>query len=101
MGDAKRKGSMSIRDHVWYINMAAWFNINLANPSCFDEPICDNVRFRAQSWFKCQSFEVLDKSLLVVQLLRMHGIHVNVKWSDLPGIVIYEDEAQVVVIPQD
>lgn len=101
MGEAKRKGSMNLAEHIWYINIASWFNRNLLNPSCFTEPICDSVKFRAQSWFKCRYSEYLEKSVSVVQLLRKHGVNVNVTLTATPGKIIYEDELQVVVIPND
>lgn len=99
VGDAKRKGSMSLREYIWYLNVANWFNRSLSNPSCFDSPICESVMFRAQSWFKLGSLEHLDRSLSVVQLLRKHGINVNVRFSVDLNNIIYEDDLQVVVLP--
>ncbi|BFM22066.1 hypothetical protein R50076_31150 [Gilvimarinus japonicus] len=99
MGDAKRKGSMSLREHVWYINVASWFNFSLKNPACFERPICNTIKFRAQSWFKLSVSEHLDKSLSVAQLLRKHGITVHVRLADEPGSIVYRDNLQIVVVP--
>lgn len=98
MGDAKRKGSMNLQEHIWYINIATWFNKNLMNPSCFEQPICKTIKFRAQSWFRLNTSEFLDRSLLVAQLLRKHGIEVHIRLSDDPGNIVYADELQIVVI---
>ncbi len=101
MGDAKRKGSMSLQEHIWYINIANWFDKNLINPTCFEPPICKTVKFRAQSWFRLNISEHLERSFLVALLLRKHGIAVHVRLSDEPGGIIYAAELQVVVISDD
>lgn len=99
MGDARRKDSMSLAEHIWYINTASWFNHNLDNPTCFDRPALGNVGLQAQSWFKYKISAHLEKSLSVVKLLRKHGVSVNVKLTGNPGKIIYEDELQVVALP--
>lgn len=99
MGYAKRQGSMSLREHIWYIHVANWFNGSLMNPSCFEAPICNSIRFKAQSWFKLGSTAHLEQSLSVVRLLRRHGIRVNIRLSAEPGNIVYEDELQIVVVP--
>ncbi len=99
MGDAKRKGSMSLGEHIWYTNVASWFNSSLRNPTCFNRPICDSVKFRAQNWFKYRNSEYLEKSFAVAELLRKHGISVNIRLAANLSNIIYEDDLQLVVLP--
>lgn len=103
MGDAKRKGTMDLREHIWYINTAGWFNCNLKTPCCFNRPVSSNIKFKAQSWFKFkyECSEHLQKSLSVKNLLQKHGISVKVKLDKKPGEIIYEDELQIVILKND
>jgi hypothetical protein len=99
MGDARKKGSMSLAEHIWYVNTANWFHENLNYPSCFDQPVLSNIRFEAQCWFKYKNSLHLEKTISVAKLLRKHGIGVSVRLTADPGKVIYEDLLQVVVLP--
>jgi len=98
MGDLKRMGVMTEEEHQWYVSTAAWFNENLNNPTCFNEPVAEQVRFSAKSWFLNVSSPYLSKSLQVVDLLRKYGIEVYMLESTDPGEVLYRDDLQIVVL---
>ena len=100
MGNLKRMGVMTAKEGIWYQETAAWFNDNLANPTCFDIPVSDDIKFIANSWFIDSPSEYLVKSYKVIALLEKYGIEVYIKRSKKPGRVIYSDRLQVVAIPE-
>lgn len=99
MGDLKRMNRMSKEEKIWYENIADWFNKNLSNPSCFDLPVPNDIKFRAKSWFVFSQSDFLSNSRAVAELLQKHGIIVNELLSENPGTILYEDSFQVVVLP--
>ncbi|MFV7759861.1 hypothetical protein ACNPKZ_04830 [Shewanella algae] len=101
MGDLKRMKVMSEQEYYWYKSTAAWFNNNLENPKCFKEPIAPDVRFVAQSWFFNVTSLYLEKSNEVAELLKKYGITVTIRLSIKPGKIIYSDNIQLVVVPND
>ncbi len=101
MGDLKRMNKMSEKEYQWYVTTALWFNENLKNPTCFEESVDEDIRFIAKSWFFNVPSLFLSKSVQVVELLRRYGIDVDVLKSENPGKVIYRDEFQIVVLPND
>jgi len=101
MGDLKRMDKMSAEERQWYVATASWFNENLKNPACFEGPDHEAIRFVAKSWFLNVPSLFLSKSVQVVELLRKYEIDVDVLTSENPGEVIYRDDFQIVVLPEE
>lgn len=101
MGDLKRMNRMSEKEEAWYKDVADWFNKNLTNPSCFDSPISENIKFRAKSWFVLSPSDFLSNAKEVAKLLKKYGIFVDELLSDNPGKILYKDQIQVVALPID
>ena len=101
MGDLKRMNKMSEAEKTWYQEVADWFNQNLANPSCFDPPVSDDIKFRAKSWFVLAQTDFLLKAKAVANLLQKHAIVVNELTSDDPGEILYKDSFQVIALSMD
>lgn len=99
MGDLKRSQKMSEEEIAWYANIAEWFNKTLLNPTCFDPPIADGIKFRAKSWFSVSATEFISQSRAVVDLLTKYGVVVTELRSEKPGKILYEDNFQIVVLP--
>ncbi|WP_369745189.1 hypothetical protein [Paenarthrobacter sp. AMU7] len=55
----------------------------------------------AQAWFKVSATHLLEKTDFYIDLLRRHDVPCRVFYSTDPGIVIYEDDVQVVVVPYE
>ena len=98
MGDVKKKGTMSLAEHVWYINTANGLNKYLQIPDCYNQPMLNHVIFKTHCWFKCngKSIKYIDKALAVSKLLRAHDILVIVHVDHYLDNIIYEDDVQVV-----
>jgi hypothetical protein len=54
----------------------------------------------ATAWFKSTAGEVLDRVAGYLDLLSVHGVACERIESPNPGKVVYEDEHQVVVVPE-
>ncbi|MGW9412553.1 hypothetical protein [Arthrobacter cupressi] len=86
---------------------AAWRNANdradaaYTDPATVDTSVFDrSINPTAQSWFKTTAVHLLADVSFYEDLLRRYGIGYEVLRSDDPGIVLYEDEVQVVVMPR-
>lgn len=73
-----------------------WFMEHLPSPSCLRE----TGNLRALSWFKSTAAEAIDQMWPLVHVLRSHGIDVEMLKTTDPGVIVYEDEWQVVARPK-
>jgi hypothetical protein len=72
-----------------------WFHENLP------EPPEDFYASRAIFWFKSSAHESVSRIWELVQLLRLHGYHVQVYKCRRLANVSYQDEFQVAAYPSD
>jgi hypothetical protein len=72
-----------------------WFNENLPSPPD------DFYASRAIFWFKSSALKSISRIWELVQMLRLHGYHVQVYKSRHLANVSYEDEYQVAAYPSD
>ncbi len=92
-----------LRDHfetpVWASSELTrhlnWLKANLKEP----DVLSDDANFRAISWFKTDSKEPMQHIWAMKALLEEFGYFIDVITSMAPGIVIYEDDWQVVAKP--
>ena len=73
-----------------------WFNENVAVP----KSLKNTDHRRAICWFKSSAAEPIQRMWELVEILRHHDVHIDVHKTNNPGIVIYEDEWQVVAKPE-
>ena len=73
----------------------SWLSANLKSPDILDK----DEHFRAICWFKSLASEPLQHVWAMKALLDEFGYVVDVITSRAPGIVIYEDDWQVVAKP--
>ena len=78
----------------------AWYDAAYTNPSHVDPAIYDRSRNPgAVAWFKHTSHDLIERVAGYLAILTDHGI----EWEELrsvdPGLIIYEDDHQVVVTP--
>ena len=72
-----------------------WFSENLPNPPE------DFYASRAIFWFKSSAHESVNRIWELVQMLRLHGYHIQVYKSRRLANVSYEDEFQIAAYPSD
>ncbi|WP_329314219.1 hypothetical protein [Streptomyces sp. NBC_01262] len=79
-----------------------WYEANLTDPSKVDPSVYDrSLNPGATAWFKSTAGEVLDRVAGYLDLLSVHEVACERIESPNPGKVVYEDEHQVVVVPED
>ena len=79
-----------------------WYNAAYPDPADSDPAVYDEMLHpRATAWFKDSAVHLLERVPRYLEILAAHDVEcVRVEASD-PGLVIYEDDVQVVVVPHD
>jgi len=78
----------------------AWFHANFTDPTTVDSTIYDRTLHPgAVAWFKDSATHLIDRASEYLAVLDRHGIPYEKAVTDDPGLVIYEDADQVVVVP--
>lgn len=86
---------LSADEHGVLQDALRWFNQNLHVPPCLKLP----ENRRALSWFKSDAKAPLSRMWALVEILKAHGLQVELHKTRTPGRVIYEDGWQVVAKP--
>lgn len=90
------EGDISVEEHAELRLVLAWFTEHLPIPHVLG----DIEHRRAISWFKPTASQAIHKMWQLKLVLEAHGYHVNVLHTRDPGIVVYEDDWQVVAKPR-
>lgn len=77
-------------------NLLDWFNANMPCPGHAQRRVLSH---RAIFWFRPCARAYVKKAWELVQLLRLHGLMVEVLKTRNPGSVVYADHCQVAAIP--
>ncbi|HZU74888.1 MAG TPA: hypothetical protein VE990_19170 [Acidimicrobiales bacterium] len=93
----RRAGRLSVEEEQLYFDIDDWFNENLPNPPFYE----DGNTVGAVTWFKRgeATTTMLERLQPLQDLLDRHGVEYELAESEDPGLVIYQDEYQVGVIP--
>jgi hypothetical protein len=86
--------TISNEDAATIREVLRWFNRNMPPPK-----ESDDFDRRAIYWFKGEAGELIQKLWQLAQLLRSHGLTVEMVKTTKPGYVVYEDRCQVAAIP--
>ena len=77
-----------------------WYDANYTNPSSIDPLVYDrDVHPGAVAWFKDSAVHLIERADGYLEILERHGVGCHRVESEAPGRVIYEDDDQVVVVP--
>lgn len=96
-----RDGKLSDQDWVAWRKANDYFDSAYTDPSTVDKLIYDRaVNPSAQSWFKRSATDLIAGVEFYTDLLGRYGIGWQVLYSNDPGLVLYEDDVQVVVAPR-
>ncbi len=82
-------------DEIAWRNLQ-WLAMHLKAPKILEEP----EHYRAISWFKDTAREPIKRIRELIPILESHDIHIQMKTTDEPGIVIYEDGWQIAAKPR-
>jgi hypothetical protein len=78
-----------------------WYNASFTDPSTVDPQVYDReLHPLAAAWFKTSATHLVERVSGYLDVLAAHGVECVAVHSDSPpGIVIYEDDEQVIVKP--
>lgn len=82
-------------------DILAWFRANLPIPERFSRKDLDpdTEDTPGLSWFKDEARAHLAASYELISLLELHGHMIETLRSPRPGLIVYEDEYQIVAEP--
>lgn len=95
-----RDGLLSEADATWWRISNDWGNAAYLDPSTIDPTLFDReLHPGAASWFRVSATHLVDFARGYVSLLERYGVSVDEVHSAEPGLVLYEDDVQVVAVP--
>ncbi len=79
----------------------AWYEAHYTNPTTVDPTVYDHsINPGATAWFKASAEALVNRAAGYLEILAAHGVRCHRLVSlQPPGKIIYEDEAQIVVVP--
>lgn len=80
--------------------LADWFNAHLAVPKAFSVGGHKGFGQPGLSWFKPSAVEHIQRMHRLKRALEACGVHVEVLTTRDPGLVVWQDEHQVVAEPR-
>ena len=86
------RGELEPHEAQWLEQIFEWYNDHLPCPPFSQKPWSEN----AISWFKDDAGDFVKRIWDIVALLREHGVPIRILRTDKPGMILYEDEFQVV-----
>lgn len=101
MNGLGRAGQLSPEQHSIWRAGNDWFNAAYPDPSRSDSSIYDpTANPGATAWFKDSANHLLIRIPPYLEILAAHGVPCVRCESPNPGRILYEDDVQVVVVPQ-
>lgn len=97
----REDGELAPHEEEQHDQILKWFSDNLKKPPKFtaSKPPFYRKKSKAISWFKDTAHEHIDRIRSLVEILRNHGIAVQMLKTERVGYVVYEDEYQIVAEP--
>lgn len=97
-----REGRLTAEEHADWRAGNDWYDAAYPDPMDSDVTVYDeSINPRATAWFKSSAEHLLAKVPRYLEILTAHGVECNRVESDDPGLLIYEDDVQIVVVPHD
>jgi hypothetical protein len=95
-----RDNVLAPEEETWRRTNNAWYEAAYTDPASVDPLVYDRSRNPgAASWFKSSATHLIVRLDGYLALLDAHGVPWERVEVDRPGLVIYEDDMQVVAIP--
>jgi hypothetical protein len=99
ISDLEHEGVLLSHEQATYDQIYEWFRKHLRRPSRLARASKAHAKNMALSWFKGSAAEHIRKMHEISEILRAHGVTVDVIRTDRPGYVVYEDAYQVAAEP--
>lgn len=94
----RRRGVLTAAQEEIYFDVEDYFHAVLPDPPFY----ADGNSIGAVTWFKTDATaDMVSRLTPLRDLLTQHGVEHDVVTSDAPGRIVYEDQWQVGVIPND
>jgi hypothetical protein len=95
-----KEGRLTDDEELFRRRGNAWYDAGYTNPGDVDPDVYDPaVNPHAVAWFKASATHLIEPVDGYLAILRAHGVECERVESDDPGRVVYEDDDQVVVVP--
>lgn len=95
-----RQGMLTEAEEALRIKHNAWYDAAYADPSASGTGAYDTAD--AEAWFRVDgASELLNRIHVYTDILDAHRIAWECIRSDDPGLIIYEDDVQIVARPYD
>jgi len=96
-----RRGRLSEADERFRVEANAWYDAAYTNPAEVDPRVYDeSVHPLTATWFKTTADHLVDRVDAYLELLERYDVPcVRLEAGTVPGRLVYEDEYQVVVVP--
>ncbi|MBC8102991.1 MAG: hypothetical protein H7Z41_10435 [Cytophagales bacterium] len=94
--DLLDSGTLSDAEAQDLRSLLDWFDQKMPCPSASE---CKALSRRAVFWFRSGGGDYLKKAWELVQLMRLHGLLVDVFRTRNPGIILFLDHCQIAAIP--
>ncbi|WP_338693199.1 hypothetical protein V2W30_02325 [Streptomyces sp. Q6] len=96
-----RSGRLTAEQERFRRENNAWFDAAYTDPSTVDASVYDpRINPGAAAWFKPTAVHLIDRVAGYLEILAAHGVACHRVTSADPGQVVYEDDVQIVVVPQ-
>lgn len=89
-------GRLADYEEEWLERDLGWLREHLPSPAC----LCESGNERAICWFRPDARRPIEKVRGMVALLEAHGLFVRMVTTADPGLILYEDDWQVVAKPR-
>lgn len=99
VSDLEHEGVLLSHEQAAYDEIYEWFRKHLERPSRLARASKPHAKNVALSWFKDSATEHIRKMHAISEILRAHGVTVQVIRTDRPGYIVYEDMHQVTAEP--
>lgn len=91
-------GLLSAEEAVWLRSSNDWYNAAYDHPAKTSPEVFDRVLNPiTECWFKSSAATLIARVDGYLRLLDAHGVSWERVESDAPGVILFEDEVQVVV----
>ncbi|MER6689512.1 hypothetical protein [Streptomyces minutiscleroticus] len=95
------QGKLTEEQYRFWRSNNDWYDANYPNPTHVDPQVyAPEVHPGAVAWFKASAVDLIRRVDGYLELLAAHAVECRRLEAANPGRIVYEDEYQVVVVPE-